>query len=116
MLSRPIVTPDMWLIAVDNSNLVRTEFGPYVGVTFVNRMLSEPNVLDIALTGVRRNWRRRGIATAIKLKSIAMAQDLNATVFKTGNEEVNPMFDINMRLGFEPAPGWLDFEKTLPPF
>lgn len=114
MLCRPSNTPDLWLIGVDNANLDGTQFGPYVGATFVNRMLSAPNVLDIALTGVRQNWRRRGIATAIKLKSIALALEEKATVLKTGNEEDNPLFGINMRLGFKPAPAWLDYEKVLP--
>ncbi len=114
-LSRPAATPELWLIAVDNTLLPHgTRFGDYAGVTMVNRVPSTPTVLDIALTGVCRSWRRRGIATALKLKSIAMARDLQATRFVTGNAEGNPMLDINMRLGFELQPGWLDYAKELP--
>ena len=113
MLERPSVTPELWLIAVDSTHRDGSPFGPYAGVTFVNRVPSSPHILDIALTGVCRQWRRRGIATAIKLKSIAMAQDMKATKFKTGNEEDNPMLDINMQMGFTPAPAWLDYEKKL---
>ncbi len=114
MLHDPAATPELWLIAVDNTQAGDTQFGAYAGVTLVNRVPSTPTVLDIALTGVCRHWRRRGIATAIKLKSIAMARKRKATQFKTGNEEANPMLVINMQLGFEPAPAWLDYAKVLP--
>ena len=30
---------------------------------------------------------------------------------ETSNEENNPMYQLNFRLGFEPAAAWLDFEK-----
>ena len=115
MLKSPSLRPRTNLIAVDNSSLPESSprFGPYAGLTCVNPALSDSSVWDIWLTGVRRNWRRRGIATAIKLKSIAQARDMGGARLETGNEENNPMYDINIKLGFKPSPAWQDYEKQL---
>lgn len=115
MLKSPSLCPETNLIAVDNNSLPEggPRFGPYAGLTCVNPALSDSSVWDIWLTGVRRNWRRKGIATAIKLKSIAQARDMGGTRFETGNEENNPMYDINIKLGFKPSPAWQDYEKQL---
>ena len=115
MLNSPSFRPETNLIAVDNGSLAAggPRFGPYVGLTCVNPALSDSSVWDIWLTGVRRNWRRKGIATAIKLKSIAQARDMGGARFETGNEENNPMYDINIKLGFKPLPAWKDYEKHL---
>ena len=115
MLKSPSLNPETNLIAVDNSSLADggPRFGPYAGLTCVNPALSDASVWEIWLTGVRRNWRRKGIATAIKLKSIAQARDMGGARFETGNEENNPMYDINIKLGFKPSPAWQDYEKPL---
>jgi len=33
----------------------------------------------------------------------------------TANEENNPMFQLNLRLGFEPQPAEIDWEKVIVP-
>jgi len=115
MLKSPSLCPETNLIAVDNSSLPEggPRFGAYAGLTCVNPALSDSSVWEIWLTGVRRHWRRQGIATAIKLKSIAQARDMGGARFETGNEENNPMYDINIKLGFKPSPAWQDYEKPL---
>ena len=53
------------------------------------------------LTGVRPEYRRKGVCTAVKLFAL---EDLKKKGFKkvfTGNEENNPMFQINLKLGFK---------------
>ncbi|MEM7125556.1 MAG: GNAT family N-acetyltransferase [Chloroflexota bacterium] len=76
----------------------------------------DPNIQDKVhtwLTGVRRAYRRLGLATALKLRAIRFVQTHGARYIETGNEENNPMYNINMTLGFEPQPAWLEFQKPL---
>lgn len=63
------------------------------------------------LTGVTRQARRKGVATALKLQAIQYARDHGFQTIVTDNEENNPMFQINLALGFAPLPAWLGFRK-----
>ena len=64
--------------------------------------------LETGLTGVRRAYRRQGIALALKLRAIAVAQDHGAPTIKTWNATVNTgMLAINERLGFVRQPAWI---------
>jgi mycothiol synthase len=57
------------------------------------------------LTAVRRVWRRRGIATALKRTQIAAARRAGFERLITGSEERNlPMQSLNAKLGYEPEP------------
>jgi GNAT superfamily N-acetyltransferase len=57
------------------------------------------------LTATRRDWRRRGVATALKLAEIAAAKRAGFGRLVTGSEERNePMRRLNAKLGFRPAP------------
>lgn len=69
--------------------------------------------LDTGLTGVIRSHRRRGIATALKLRTIDYAQQHGAMTIETSNEENNPMYQINLKLGFQPKPAWVSYRKSL---
>ena len=115
MLNSPAMCPETNLIAVDNVSLAAScsGFGPYAGLTFANPLLHNSTDWGIRFTGVRRAWRRRGIATAIKLKSIAQAHDMGCARMRTGNDENNPMYGINLGLGFESAPAWVEYQKYL---
>ena len=84
-----------------------------VGTTSLWKRLGEPGALNTGLTAVARSHRRRGIATAIKVRAIELAKDLDARVIQTDNEENNPMYDLNVQLGFRPVPAWLLFRKLL---
>jgi GNAT superfamily N-acetyltransferase len=56
------------------------------------------------LTAVRRAWRGRGIATALKSAQIEWARGAGYTELHTSNDEANlAMRGINKRLGYEPA-------------
>jgi mycothiol synthase len=50
--------PDAWWIAKDRAE--------YVGVTAAYRALGSPGILNQGFTGVRREYRRRGVALALK--------------------------------------------------
>jgi len=57
------------------------------------------------LTATRRDWRRRGIATALKRAEIAAAKREGFRRLLTESEERNePMRRLNEKLGFVPAP------------
>jgi GNAT superfamily N-acetyltransferase len=57
------------------------------------------------LTAVKRAWRRRGIATALKRTQIAAAKQAGFRRLVTGSEERNvPMRSLNAKLGYRPEP------------
>jgi mycothiol synthase len=57
------------------------------------------------LTATRRDWRRRGVATALKQAEIAAAKRAGFHRLVTESEERNvPMRSLNLKLGFVSAP------------
>lgn len=57
------------------------------------------------LTAVRRAWRRRGVATALKRAQIAAAKRAGFRRLVTGSEERNvAMRSLNAKLGYRPEP------------
>ena len=63
--------------------------------------------------GVLRKFRRQGIATALKIRAIEILQDKGIKEIRTDNEENNPMYKINVALGFEPVPFSVDYAKDI---
>lgn len=102
----PNFIPEACLVAVDGD--------AYVGMSNLFRNPALPTEINTGFTAVLRTHRRRGIATALKLRAIAYAQQQGYQAIKTGNEENNPMLAINLTLGFVPQPAWLDWQKVLP--
>jgi hypothetical protein len=47
------------------------------------------------------------------MASNAFAQEIGAKFIETNNEEHNPMYQLNLQLGFQPQPADLDMEKVL---
>jgi GNAT superfamily N-acetyltransferase len=59
------------------------------------------------LTATRRDWRRRGVAAALKCAEIAAAKRAGFRRLLTESEERNePMRRLNEKLGYVPAPEW----------
>jgi GNAT superfamily N-acetyltransferase len=59
------------------------------------------------LTATRRDWRRRGVAGALKRAEIAAAKRAGFRRLLTESEERNePMRRLNEKLGYVPAPEW----------
>ncbi|MBA2719353.1 MAG: GNAT family N-acetyltransferase [Chloroflexi bacterium] len=69
-------------------------------------LLDKPGSAGIAfhdMTAVLRTWRRRGLATALKLRTISWATDHGYTALETGSDEDNlAMQAVNRRLGYRP--------------
>ena len=61
-------------------------------------------MLEMDLTAMRRDYWRRGLATALKGQSIELGQQLGARQIQTSNEERNPMFQLNLRPDFQAQP------------
>jgi len=85
----------------------------WVGMSSLWTSQAEPDKLYSGLTGVVRSLRRKGIATAMKLRAIDFAQRHGVRLIETDNEENNPVYALNLALGFTPQPAWLEFEKRL---
>lgn len=95
------------------ANFIALDGDQYVGLSALEKDLARPDHLDTGFTCVLRSHRRRNIATALKLKAIAFAKEYGAKTIDTGNEENNPMYQINLRLGFQPQPAWSDYHKVI---
>lgn len=104
-LRAPGFLSDGYFVALDGDR--------YVGLTHLLRAKANPGKLGAGLTGVVRSHRRRGIATALKVRAAEYAQRVGASAIETGNEESNPMSLLNAVLGFEPLPSWLVYKKGL---
>ena len=67
-----------------------------------------------AYTGVDRAYRGRGVARALKLRTIQWARQNGVDFIYTGNDIANQrMLAINIQLGYEPLPGWVEVVKEL---
>ncbi len=82
-----------------------------VGYTGLWLSEADPEKINTGLTGVVRSHRRKNIATALKVHGFSRARELGKKTIETDNEENNPMFGLNMRLGFKPAPAWTEFRR-----
>jgi GNAT superfamily N-acetyltransferase len=105
-LKNPQLLPEGYFIAKDGPNCV--------GMSNVHRIDTEPGVLSQDDTGVRREYRGRGIATALKLKVIEFGKKHGYRTIKTWNDSSNaPMLAVNTKLGFKRQVGWVMMEKIL---
>lgn len=113
VLDDPALDPEAFFVAVSGTQPATSGVGPFVGQS--NLWINDPTYrrLDTGLTGVVRSHRRRGIATALKLRTVEYAQRQGAETIETSNEENNPMYELNLKLGFLPKPAWVSYRKQL---
>jgi GNAT superfamily N-acetyltransferase len=105
VLENPDFLPDAWFMALDGDK--------YVGESALWRSQANDSFY-VGATGVLREYRRRGIAMALKLRAIAYAKSVGCPEIKTWNEQGNrPMLSINEALGFVKQPAWISFAKKL---
>ena len=74
---------------------------------------AEPHKAWTGSLGVLKKYRRKGIATAIKIKAFEELIKKGITEVRTDNELNNPMYKINVALGFKPVPYSLDYAKDI---
>jgi GNAT superfamily N-acetyltransferase len=104
-LESPGFFPECYLVAMDGDK--------WVGASALWRSLADKETLGTGLTGVVRSHRRKKIATALKVRTFKIARDRGFRNVDTDNEENNPMYDLNVELGFKPRPQWIIFKKML---
>ena len=77
-----------------------------VGYSKFSLTAAQPTTANHDMTGVKRAWRGRGIAGALKRTQIAWAKDQGYERLATANELRNePIRRLNKRLGYQEAPG-----------
>ena len=104
-IENPGFFPEAYHIAIDGNE--------YIGMS--NLWKSQANRdLQNGLTGVMREYRRRGIALAMKLKCLTAAKSAGYPLIKTWNESNNrAMLSINEDMGFVKLPSWINYAKDL---
>jgi GNAT superfamily N-acetyltransferase len=91
--------------AVPQAMIVALSGADVVGYTGLRRRGAISPIAENMLTAVRRQWRRRGIATALKREQISRARAAGIEQIFTTNDETNAgMRGVNARLGYRPAP------------
>jgi mycothiol synthase len=90
--------------------------GEVVGYAKYSLTEARPRVAFHDMTGVRRSWRGRGVARALKQAQIAWAKRAGYEKLETSNEERNePIRRLNADLGYSLAPGRILLEGPLSP-
>jgi len=106
-IDAPNALLDAFFIAIDRD-------GRYLGVSNMFRSLDDPTFLWQGITGVRREARGKGIAMALKLRTVGYAIDRGIEHVKTWNDVHNKaMLSINEAMGFVKQPAWVSYEKDL---
>lgn len=99
-----------------DATFVAVAGGRAVGYAKFSLTQAQPTVAFHDLTGVRRAWRGRGIAGALKRTQIAWAKTNGFTHLQTENETRNePIRRLNARLGYTPVPGRIFLVGPLAP-
>lgn len=99
----------------DESNMyfVAVQQERYVGLHIMVPR-SGTDHLRVAMTGIRRTYRRQGIALALKLRGIAYARAHAHPVLRTMNATGNgSILALNNKLGFVWQPAWIQMRKSL---
>jgi GNAT superfamily N-acetyltransferase len=94
-IDRPARLPELCFVAIAG--------GEVIGYAILEDYGSEAHH---GLTAVKRSWRRRGVALALKRTQIAAAKARGFRRLVTESEERNePMRNLNLKLGYRPEPG-----------
>jgi mycothiol synthase len=104
----PEFDPKAFLVAVHNGNQIGFS-GLYP--------ITATTMLDQWLTAVKRDYRGKHVALALKIRSIAFAKKNGYTLIRTDNDSRNaPMLAINNKLGFKRGAASLSLAKVLQEF
>ena len=66
------------------------------------------------MTGVRREYRRHGVALALKLLSFRLMKERGCALALTNHDTANPpILWLNEKLGHQKRPGAMQWEKVM---
>lgn len=105
VIEAPFFTPEGVILALDGAH--------WAGIHVLGPLL-DSDVADFTVdfTGVRRPYRGKGVARALKLLGVKHARSKGGTKLITHNDSTNAaMLAVNQRLGYEPRPGLLLMKK-----
>jgi GNAT superfamily N-acetyltransferase len=86
-----------------------TPDGQIVGLTSVFTINETERIVNTMLTGVNREWRGKGLATALKAEHAIQLRDAGWRTIVTQNMEGNDhILAANKRLGFQPSKAAVD--------
>jgi mycothiol synthase len=112
------ITPEQWeteWLTWPEATFVALAADEIVGMAGLNRDEDRPERAENALTTVRRDWRGRGLARALKETTIAWAAERGIreiyTWTQTGNEN---MREVNERLGYVTRDISINVRRELP--
>jgi hypothetical protein len=95
-----------WMIAVMDGDRI-------VAYTRAAPSKSMPELARTGVTGTVRTHRRQGLATAVKVVAIMRLKEAGFKLLQTDNDETNPMYQLNLQLGFTDRWKWMHWEKGL---
>jgi ribosomal protein S18 acetylase RimI-like enzyme len=99
--------PDAFFLAKEGTR--------YVGLSVLEGVPDEPETLHQRMTGTIPGYERRGIATALKRRTVEYARSHGYRTIRTTNDAENErMWRINERLGYRRTLETIRAEKTLP--
>ncbi len=97
-VDRPAIPPWGFAVAIDADDAV-------IGYASLIIVPGDEGVAWHDMTAIKRAWRGRGIATALKATTIAAAIEHDVTALETGNDIDNAaMRAVNARLGYRALP------------
>lgn len=105
-LEMPYVLPEAYFIAKEGDR--------YVGLTDLNLREAVPGGLSQGFTGVRAEYRRRGIATALKVCAVEYAKRRGLRTIRAFNRPVHSaVLALNEKLGFRRLSSRVTLERCL---
>jgi GNAT superfamily N-acetyltransferase len=104
-VDRRLMPKGGYAVAVDDAS------GSVVGYSNLMLVANSPGLAWHGMTAVRRAWRGRGIAGAMKRATIAWGAANGIDAIETANDVDNaPMRAVNRRLGYRPMPDEVYFQ------
>jgi len=105
VVDAPEAMLDAWFLAFDVDRLV--------GVTTLEAT-RQPAVVEVGYTAVHPDYRRRGIARLLKLRTIEYARERGFRAIETDSDWTNDsMLALNASIGFVRLPAVITFERRL---
>lgn len=106
MLKNPVVYDTRLMFAAMDGDQI-------IGYTRVTPYKGDPTQVATGLSGVLRAYRRQGVVTKLKLTAIQALKQLGYKTVRTENDITNPMYQLNLDLGFEWEWDWMQYDRAL---